>query len=242
MPVKSFFCFFLSPVSSALLCGLLFSSSVAAVAQAGAPAPSPDASAQAAATANTSAIVQPAISNVQRSLGDINIPRWKAPGDVRSAAEQNVASIQRDLSGTLPGLLTQADSAAGSVPPAFNVYRNLDALYDVLLRVYETALLAAPQGEVDELSLALQRVEGARSQLGEAIMQASQQHEADIVKLQAAVKAASASAQAAPPPKSNVIDDGPAAPPATAHKKKKPAPKPSQPAAEPPATPPANPS
>jgi hypothetical protein len=238
MPVKPSTLFFPRSVPTALLVLLFLGTGFTALAQSGVAAPAPDSSGTAGPTA--SAIVQPAIANVQRTIGDLNIQRWKAPNEVRGATEQNAASVQRDLNETLPGLLSQADATLDSVPPSFAVYRNLDALYDVLLRIYETAMLAAPQSEVDELSLTLQRVEAARSQLGNAILQTSQRHEADIVKLQAAVKAATASAQAAPPPKSNVVDDGPAAAPATTHKKKKPAPKPAP--STPPATPPAQPS
>jgi hypothetical protein len=172
----------------------------------------------------TSAILQPALTDVQRSMSALTISRWKAPNDVRNAAQQNAASIQRDLTDTLPPLLSQADAAGGSVPQAFAVYRNIDALYDVLLRVYGTSSLAAPQGEADELFSSLQRLESARTQLGDAILGASQAREAEVVRLQAAVKAAAATPAPAAPAKTTVVDDGPAA--STTKKKKKPAAKP----------------
>jgi len=84
------------------------------------------------------------LRRVGQSLSGISIRRWKAPNEVKSAADQDVASIQRDLSGTLATLMDQADAAPGSVPAAFAVYRNVDALYDTLLRVVLTANLAAP--------------------------------------------------------------------------------------------------
>ncbi len=186
-------------------------------------------------TIASSSIVQPALTEVQRSVSALNISRWKAPGQVKSAAQQDTGSIQRDLSDTLPGLLSKADTAPTTVPPAFVVFRNIDALYDVLLRVSQTASLAAPQGESDALFSSLNKLEAARSQLGDAILNASQQREDQVVKLEAAVRAAAAAAQPqASPPKTTVIDDG-AAPPAPAKKRKKPAAKP--PASTPPAGP-----
>ena len=172
-----------------------------------------------------SGIVQPALDDVQRSISGLNIARWKAPGDVRSVAQQNANSIQRDLANTLPGLLTQADTSPGSVSPSFSVYRNIDALYDVLLRVSETANLAAAQNEADSLASALQQLESARRQLGDSILSDSRQHEAELIQLQTALKAASAQQAQQPPPKASVVDDGPAATPAP-KKKKKPAVKP----------------
>jgi hypothetical protein len=168
------------------------------------------------------------LADVQRCISDLNIARWKAPTEVRNAAQQNVSSIQRDLANTLPSLLSQADASPGAVPQAFTVYRNIDALYDVLLRVNETASLAAPQNESDALYSALQKLESARRQLGDTIFNASQEREAQVVKLQAAVKAATAVQAPATPAKTAVVDDGPATTPPVKKKKK--------PAAKPPAT------
>lgn len=206
---------------------LLAGALVAAAQPASTPQSSPASDTGTAPHPNVSNIVQPALSQVQSSISSLNIARWKAPGEVRSAAQQNTASIQRDLSDTLPSLLTQADTAPGMVSPSFSVYRNIDALYDVLLRVYETATLAAPQNEADGLGSALERLEAARRQLGDTILSASKEHETQMVQLQSALKAANeAAARAqAPAPKTAVVDDGPAATPTT-KKKKKPALKP----------------
>jgi hypothetical protein len=211
-------------LSSAFLLALLVTVSFSAFSQA---TPQPSGGSPIA----VSATVQPALSDVQRCVSDLNISRWKAPNEVRNSTQQNVASIQRDFTGTLPGLLSQADASPSSVPSAFAVYRNIDALYDVLLRVSGTANLAAPQGESDEIFAALQKLEAARTQLGDAILQASQQREAEVIKLQLAAKAV-------PPPqavpqKPAVIDDGPAAAPVKRKKKPAPKPAPSTPSAAP---------
>lgn len=203
---------------------ILLAGALAAVPSSSSAQAPPASESTAAPRVTVSSIVQPALIDVQRSVSALNIPRWKAPGEVRGAAQQNTASIQRDLTDTLPPLLTRADAAPGAVPPSFSVYRNIDALYDVLLRVYETASLAAPQNEADGLGSALERLEGARRQLGETILSDSKEHEAQIVQLQTALKAASEAHTPAPPAKTAVIDDGPAA--AAPKKKKKPASKP----------------
>ena len=208
---------------------VLFATSLPAFAQAPAATTAP-----VSAPITASSIVQPALSDVQYCISKLNIQRWKAPSEVRNAAQQNAASIQRDLTSTLPPLLSQADASPGVVPPAFSVYRNIDALYDVLLRLNETAVLAAPQNESDALYSSLQKLEASRTQLGDTILRASQDREAQVVKLQAALNAAAAVQAPVTPEKTAVVDDGPAAPP-TVRKKKKPAAKP--PAAAPPAAP-----
>jgi hypothetical protein len=183
----------------------------------------PSALSQTAPGPKISVILQPALSTVQQSVTSVYVGRWKAPNEVRSDAQQNLSSIQRDLTETLPGLLNQADAASGAVSPAFAAYRNIDALYDVLLRVEQTAVLAAPESEAESLSDALAQLDSARKQLAGIIDQNAQNREAQIAKLQAAARTTAA----APAPalaKPSVVDDGPAAVPVK--KRKKPAAKP----------------
>lgn len=170
--------------------------------------PAPAASDGAAAAATPSSVLRPALSQVQSVTAALNVRKWKAPGSVRKAAQEDVDSIQRDLGTTLPALLAAADAAPGSVPPNFAVYRNLDALYDVVLRVAQTADLAAPSGEASALASSLQQLEAARSALGQSILQTSQRREAEIVALEAQVRRGRGTTEARHSHET-VIDDGP---------------------------------
>jgi hypothetical protein len=156
-----------------------------------------------------SASVRPALSQVAQTLNSVSTRRWKAPQPVRDEADQNINSIQRDLNGTLAGLLQQADNAPGSVPAAFAVYRNIDALYDTLLRVVETAELAAPDNEESQLESALRSLEGARGSLGDSIQNGALSQQTEVVRLRAAIVAAQAAPKA--PVKTVVVNDGPGA-------------------------------
>jgi hypothetical protein len=152
-------------------------------------------------------MLQPSLAEIQGSTSALNISRWKAPGSVKQATQQDVDSIQRDLGSTLPGLLAQADAAPASLPPSFAVYRNIDALYDVLLRVSETADLAAPSNEAASVATCLQRLEAARSQLADSILRISQRNEARLTALEAAAR--TGRAEPAAHRRETVIDDGP---------------------------------
>jgi hypothetical protein len=178
----------------------------------------PAAPAAAAPVIPPSGILQPALTDVQSTTSALNISRWKAPGSVRQAVQEDIDSIQRDLGDTVPGLIAQADTAPAAVSPSFALYRNIDALYDVLLRVSETANLAAPENEVNSVVSSLQRLQSARAQLGDAILRNSQRNEAQMVALAAAVR----SAKSAPDTQKNnaVVDDGPAKAPAKRTTKK----------------------
>jgi hypothetical protein len=151
--------------------------------------------------------LQPAIDNLHQTLAGLNVNKWKAPGDVRGQMQSDVDSMQRDLNGTLPDLLTKARAASSSVSPSFAVFRNVDALYDVLLRVTETATLAGAQG-AGSLEQARATLEQARAQLGSALLQQSQAQDAEVVQLRTTAAAAAAAVQQAAP-KKTVVDDGP---------------------------------
>jgi hypothetical protein len=160
------------------------------------------------AASSVSGTLRPALAQVGQSLSGISIRRWKAPNEVKSAADQDVSSIQRDLSGTLATLIGQADAAPGSVPAAFAVYRNVDALYDTLLRVVLTANLAATDNEVTSLQAALSSLESARGTLGDSILNASQAQTAELVRIRTALARAAVVQKA--PATTTVVDDGPA--------------------------------
>jgi hypothetical protein len=168
-------------------------------------------------------------AHLRRALDSINVPKWKAPGDVRQNTASDVDSMQRDVADTLPNLINTALADPAKISPAFSVYRNVDALYDVLLRVSETAQLA---GSNDGRLLEEQRsnLQDARSQLGTALLQSTQAQDAEVVHL----RSAAAAAPPPPPPAKTVIDDGPTSAKSKSSTKKRTTHKPA-PAAQPPA-------
>lgn len=176
--------------------------------------------------------VRPTLNHINEVLAGLSVGHWKAPGEVRSVTQRDIDSIQRDIASTLPPLLDQAAAPAASVASYFAVYRNIDALYDVLLRVSETATLAGTPGDAAALQTTLTSLENSRRNLGEAIMTAAGNQDREIVDLraaaaQAAAAAAAEAARAAAPSKTVVVDDGPATPsktPTPAKKKRKAAP------------------
>lgn len=155
-----------------------------------------------------------------QAVTQINVAKWKAPNEVKGQAQADIASIQRNLQTTLPGLLDQAKAAPVTVAPAFAVYRNLCAVYDVLLRVAGTATLAGPQQDGAALEDELVRLDSARKSLGAAIFDATSARDAEVTQLRAsATQMAAQLAAVQAPAKKAVVNDGP---PTTVKKKKKP--------------------
>ena len=148
-----------------------------------------------------SQIVQPAISNLLSVLDSVRIEKWKGAGDVRQRAEDNIGSVRRDLDSNLPSLLHVADGAPNSLPAVLPAARNLDALYDVVLRVAESAHSAAPRQQSADLDAALINLEQARRDLNARILTSAQSNESEMKSLrqQLATRAAAPPQQAPEP-------------------------------------------
>jgi hypothetical protein len=171
--------------------------------------------------------LRPALGQVGSAFADLRINRWKGPADIRGTAQDDVASIQKDLTTTLPPLLDQAQASGqptGPLAPGLALFRNIDALYDVVLRVSETANMMAPSDEASEIEAARAALESARGDLGNALITSAAAQDTQLAHFRAEA-AAAARQKPAPPPSTIVINDGPAPAASTAkHKKKKPAP------------------
>lgn len=196
-----------------------------------AAAPSADAS----ALADELGALPPTMNEVNLAVSGVEVRKWKAPGDVKDTANSDIQSIERDLSGTLPGLVSQAQAAPGTIAPAFAVYRNLDALYDVLLRVTETATLAGSQQEAARLEGARADLQTRRSQLGNALLTSATVQDTNVVQLRASLDAAKrgGGGAAGGAPTKIVVNDGPDTSSTKTVHKKKPAAKPATPAPAP---------
>ena len=157
--------------------------------------------------------------STQADLGKLRIERWKADGSYKKQALNNVDSIQRNLQGALPEIVSQLRNAPEDLPPTFKLYRNLDALYDVLRNVTEDAAAYGSKDDLQSLSNDLSGFEGTRKQLAERIENLSASKEAELARLRAQLKTLQTQVEAAPPKKIVVDDTEPPKKPAV---KKKP--------------------
>jgi hypothetical protein len=169
--------------------------------QAGGPGP---------AAVPPSTVLQPALGEIQQTLSNLNIRHWRLPNSLRQTNLDNAASVERDLTDTVPGLLSTADANAGSVPALLALYRNIDALYDVLLRITENANLGGSPPEAAALHNTLADLEQARERLSDLILRSSQVQQNELARLRVALQAAVVAART--PVKTTVVDDWPERP------------------------------
>jgi len=160
--------------------------------------------------------------NTQADLVKLRIEHWKADNAYKRRDLGNVDSIQRNLQGALPEIIAQLRAAPEDMPASFKLYRNLDALYDVLGNVVEDAGAFGSKDDLQALSNDLSGFESTRKQMAERIDGLATSKEAELAQLRTDLKAARAAVEAAPP-KRIVVDD--TEPPKKPAAKKKPAPK-----------------
>jgi len=137
----------------------------------------------------------------QSDLIKLRIERWKTDGSTKKQSQNDVESIQRNLQDALPEMIGQLRNAPEDMPATFKLYRNLDALYDVLSGVVESAGAFGPKDDFQALSNDLNGFEGTRKQLADRVNNLATSKEQEIVRLRADLKTAQAAIPAAPPRK-----------------------------------------
>lgn len=135
-----------------------------------------------------SSLLQPALDSVAHAGSGVDLNRWKGSNALREEIDANLASMQKDLQMTLPPLLMAADSAPESASASLPVLLNLDALYSVLLRVSIASRTGAPREENTALEQAVTLLDGARRDLGDAVLQSAQAQEKRTAGLQASLQ------------------------------------------------------
>jgi hypothetical protein len=178
--------------------------------------------------------LETAEKTTQADLAKLRIERWKTDSSTKKQMLGDVESVQRNLQNALPEMIAQLRNSPEDMPATFKLYRNLDALYDVLGGVVESTGAFGPKDDFQALSNDLSNFEGTRKQLADRVNNLATSKEQEIVRLHADLKTAQAAIPVAPPKKTVVDDNEPVKKPVV---KKRPVAK--KPTTTPPATPPA---
>src|SRR5215469_11664401 len=212
-------------IATVVLCfttASVLSAQVAPAKQAAPPAPVPYASVS--ELNGLFAQLDQASQATQADLGRLRIEKWKMDSSYKRQTEGNAESIQRNLKEALPEIVGQLRNSPEDLGGTFKLYRNLDALYDVLGSVAESAGAFGSKDEFQSLSNDLNAFERSRRAFADRMENLSTAKEAELTQLRTQVKTLQAAAAPPPTPKKIIVDDN--APPKPAPKKKRPVPKP----------------
>jgi hypothetical protein len=188
--------------------------------------------------ATTTATPQPMVSDISPILGQLQqtaqalnasvsrlrIDKWKADSAVRQQAQHNADSISRNLTSALPGVIDQVRANPQGLAPAFKLYRNVIALYDVYSSLTESAGAFGPKGDYEAMANEGNNLDDIRRALGDKLENMAALKDTEITRLRTQVAQAAAAVAPPPPPKKIVIDDTET--PKKAKTRKKPATKP----------------
>jgi len=214
-------------VASSLIAGILSAAlALPAVAQQQLPQSSQP-MAPTAASPSLPADLGSALSNIDQasqaasaSLKSLRIEKWKTDSGTKQQAQQNADSLSRNLTEALPGMIQQVRANPASLGAQFKLYRNLNALFDVMSTMTEAAGTFGSKSEYQALSGELNTIDQARLTLASRLENATAQQDAEMARLRAAVQQAQAAAAQAPPKKIVIDDNAPAAKQKSPAKKK----------------------
>ncbi|HEU5403466.1 MAG TPA: hypothetical protein VFU86_19075 [Terriglobales bacterium] len=159
------------------------------------------------------------------ALGRLRVDKWKTNSEQKQQADANVQSLQRNLSYAIPELTSKIRQAPQDLSANFKLYRNLNAVYDVLSNVAESAGAFGPKDQYEMLAQPVSSIDQVRHDLGDRLDQLTTNNQAELDRLRSQVQAIR-QAEAAAPPKKIVVDDNAQESKTKKTKAKKPASKP----------------
>ncbi len=134
-------------------------------------------------------------------LGKARADKWKADGNTKQQGQSNVDSLQRNLTAALPQFITQLQATPQQLAPNLKLYRNLNALYDVLASVAESTGAFGSKDAYQPLADDTGRLDSLRRQVADRLDWLSGVRDNEIGALRIQLQAARAQIAAAPPKK-----------------------------------------
>jgi len=142
----------------------------------------------------------------QSDLAKLRVDKWKADSNTKRQEQANVESLQRNLQSALPEMINQIRTSPEDLNVTFKIYRNLDALYDVLGSLVESAGAFGPKDDFQSLGNDLGAVEKSRRSFADRMETLAGAKEVELTQLRTQVKTLQA-AVPPPAPKKVIVDD-----------------------------------
>jgi hypothetical protein len=143
----------------------------------------------------------------QLDLAKLRIDRWKTDSTSKKQAQSNAESVTRNLHDALPGMMGELRAAPESLVSTFKLYRNLDALYDVLGSVVESTGAFGSKDEFQVLANDLTAIEGSRRSFADRMETLAGTKEVELTKLRSQIRSAQQASVPITAPKKVVVDD-----------------------------------
>ncbi|HTK95376.1 MAG TPA: hypothetical protein VL382_07025 [Terriglobales bacterium] len=150
-------------------------------------------------------------------LAKLRIEKWKGDGDTKRTWQSNADLLSRNLTGTLPGLLATVRTSPDNLEANFKLYRNVDALFDVLSTLADTAGRSGNSNDYQTLATDSGNLQNIRHALADRIEALATFKDAQLARMASGPAPAAKSGTG---PRKIVIDDTPTTHKTTTRKKK----------------------
>jgi hypothetical protein len=141
-------------------------------------------------------------------LGKVRVEKWKTDDRTKDQSRSNVESLQRNLTAALPTLVQQVEANPSSLAPLVKLYRNLNAVYDVMAAVTESTGAFGSKDDFALLSSDAGNLDTVRRSIAEQLEQLAANQDAQMSRMMAQARAQQqAAAAAVATPKHIVVDD-----------------------------------
>lgn len=151
--------------------------------------------------------LRPALQQAGHSVSQIQIDHWKVSKAWKQQLQSDADSISGDLSHQLPGLLQQAQATPTALDAQLRLMQNVDALYDVMVRLTLAADLTEKESDAALLNSALQQLEAARKTATTQLVAAAAQQDRQLTEMRARAQANQSSAATSVHGKTIVVDN-----------------------------------
>ncbi|MBZ5629034.1 MAG: hypothetical protein LAO06_09220 [Acidobacteriia bacterium] len=145
------------------------------------------------------------IENARVDLARLRMDKWKGDSRSKKQAEANAESVQRNITAALPSMVQQVRANPGSVGATFKLYRNLNALYDVMFNLTESAGAFGSKDEYEALATDTSNLDRIRRSLADQVESMAGARDTEVAQLR--MRARQTATATAAPPKKIVVDD-----------------------------------
>lgn len=130
-----------------------------------------------------------ALDQVGTALNQVRIDHWKLSKQWKAQFQNDAASIQRDLATDLPGLFAAMRQAPNAMEPQWAMMHNVNALYNVLVRITTAAELSGGKDDVAILNRATRQLEVARNHASSEMRKTALARDTDLARIKKEVTA-----------------------------------------------------
>jgi len=140
-------------------------------------------------------------------IARVRVDKWKTDDRNKDQARNNAESLQRNMQQALPTLIQQVRMNPASVAASLKLYRNLNALYDVLVGFTESAGAFGSKDDYNVLAHDISNLDNIRRNMADQLEQMAAAQDAQVARLTAQIHTQQQAASAESVPKRVIVDD-----------------------------------